>query len=440
MAQQTRTAAKPQQRQQTPPPQDPASKGQLAVLPPPRMAFPPPAVMQEYEINEHGWRVLVDATFPAAKTPHAVIMALDYCKRRKLDVFKHPMHIVPIYSNGKWIETIWPGISELRTTAQRTGQYAGMDVPEFGPTIERTFKGRIKDGETAWKDVEVTVQFPEWCRITVYRKLGNDRVPFPGPRVKWLETYARLNNFVEVPNSMWAKRPDGQLEKCAEAAALRRAFPEEIGSDYTIDEFYADGARDVTGEVAATTTHAPATPAEPEPQREHFQKGAGDAPAPTGQAATATAPAKGDGPSTVAQPEAAKKTGRGGKPVTDVIDENEPPPAHDPSDPGPSDPRDDQPAKVDKNALEDGEQKAPEPPKFEEYKRVGDFFAFADPWLQDSSRTEAELVAFGVFYKSYIDERTSPDAKNDKVRNAMLDTMTIWQDAMKAAQKRAQSS
>jgi hypothetical protein len=35
---------------------------------------------------------------------------------------------------------------------------------------------------------------------------------------------------------MWQSRPEGQLEKCAEAAALRKAFPEEIGNDLTAEE------------------------------------------------------------------------------------------------------------------------------------------------------------------------------------------------------------
>jgi hypothetical protein len=39
-----------------------------------------------------------------------------------------------------------------------------------------------------------------------------------------------------APNEMWKKRPRGQLEKCAEAAALRAAFPEELGNDYAAEE------------------------------------------------------------------------------------------------------------------------------------------------------------------------------------------------------------
>lgn len=38
---------------------------------------------------------------------------------------------------------------------------------------------------------------------------------------------------------MWRQRPHGQLEKCAEALALRRAFPDEIDKLYTDEEMQA---------------------------------------------------------------------------------------------------------------------------------------------------------------------------------------------------------
>src|SRR4051812_42834514 len=75
------------------------------------------------------WRVLVDQIFPSAKTIEAVTMALSYCKSRNLDIYKRPVHIVPMWSSAKgaMVETVWPGISEMRTTAARTGEYAGID-------------------------------------------------------------------------------------------------------------------------------------------------------------------------------------------------------------------------------------------------------------------------------------------------------------------------
>lgn len=192
-------------------------------------------VKERFNIDKGEWKVLAEAIFPSAKTLEAVVMALAYCQARKLDVFKKPVHIVPMWSTAKgaMVETVWPAISELRTTAFRTGQYVGLDATEFGPDITQTFKGRTKGRDA--EDVEVTVTFPQWARCTVHRTLGAVERKFVGPKIYWLEDYSRLGG-IDVPNGMWAKRPSGQLEKCAEAGALRRAFPEEIGNDLTAEE------------------------------------------------------------------------------------------------------------------------------------------------------------------------------------------------------------
>jgi hypothetical protein len=70
--------------------------------------------------------------------------------------------------------------------------------------------------------------------VTVYRIVQGQRCPFTEP-VFWLEAYARLGGaYSELPTDMWVKRPRGQLLKCAKAASLRAAFPEEAG--YTAEE------------------------------------------------------------------------------------------------------------------------------------------------------------------------------------------------------------
>jgi phage recombination protein Bet len=212
------------------------NKAQLVALKPPRLPYHD-AVQDRFGIDRAGWKALVEAIYPNAETTDAIVMALSYCRARNLDPFKRPVHIVPMWSSaaGKMIETVWPGISELRTTAFRTGQYAGMSEPEFGPTLEMTFVGRASRGKHKGQERSLTLKVPEWCRVTITRELNGKERTFVGPKVYWYEAYARWGD-TNVPNEMWANRPAGQLEKCAEAGALRRAFPEEIGNDLTAEE------------------------------------------------------------------------------------------------------------------------------------------------------------------------------------------------------------
>jgi len=256
-------AAVEQQTRQTAP-EAPVSRGEIARIAPPRLPYHP-EMQERFGVDRSAWRALVEAVFPAARTAEGVLLALSYCKARKLDPFKRPVHVVPIWDSqrGGYVESVWPGIGELRTTAFRTGNYAGSDEALCGPDKTEVFKGRVKAGKDGWKDVTVTVTYPEWCQMTVYRLLSNgQRVAIPGPRVYWRETYAKAGK-ADVPNEMWAKRPRGQLEKCAEAAALRRAFPEEIGNELSAEEVSGQSMETLSG---ATIDHeAPAAP--PRPQR-----------------------------------------------------------------------------------------------------------------------------------------------------------------------------
>ncbi|BBL57491.1 phage recombination protein Bet [Methylomonas koyamae] len=191
----------------------------------------PTVVQQSYGLSEQSWKVLTEVTFPTAKTPEAILMALDYCKARKLDIFKKPVHIVPMWSAalGRNVETVWPSIMEIQTTASRTGVWAGMDRPVWGPDVTKTFTGRYKDDNEQWQESSVTVTFPEWVAVTVYRIVGGKRCAFT-EEVYWLEAYSTAGGKnSQVPTAMWIKRPKGQLAKCGKAASLRAAFPEECG-------------------------------------------------------------------------------------------------------------------------------------------------------------------------------------------------------------------
>ncbi len=218
----------------------------------PRLPFHP-MISDRFGIDKAAWKSLVEAIFPNATTINSVVLALSYCRARKLDPFKRCVHIVPIWNSqmGCMVDTIWPGIGELRTTAVRTGEYAGRAATEFGADIEKEWTSA--DGKK-----KTVVTFPEWAQVSVYRIVKGQRVEFAGPRVYWLETYATTSRADDTPNSMWNTRPRGQIDKCAEAAALRAAFPEEIGSDYISDEVQhgqvIDGAtRLIAGENRSTT-------------------------------------------------------------------------------------------------------------------------------------------------------------------------------------------
>lgn len=210
------------------------ARANLPAITAPRLPYHP-ALEERFGVDINQWRALVDAVFPLAKDPSSIILALSYCRARNLDPFKKPVHIVPMWNSAlkRMVETVWPGIGELRTTAFRTKQFAGRDEASYGPDIKE------KVG-----NVELT--YPEWCQVTVFRFLHGQRLPFPGPRVYWRESYATAGRDDQSPNAMWKRRPRGQLDKCAEAAALRAAFPEEIGNELTAEEMEGrtiDGGR-----------------------------------------------------------------------------------------------------------------------------------------------------------------------------------------------------
>ena len=235
-------------------PESMTTKAEVIIFQKPRLPYHD-AVQDRYGVDKGGWKVLVEAIFPSAKTVDSVIMALSYCKQRNLDIFKRPVHIVPMWSSqlGRMVETVWPSISELRTTAFRTGNYAGKSATVFGPVKKQKFEGTI-EGYQGKPDrhLNAEVEFPEWAQVTLTRVLNGQKCEFVSPKVYWLESYGRQGK-TDVPNEMWQKRPNGQLEKCVEAAGLRVAFPEEIGNEYAAEEMEgqrildpAEHAKDIT--------------------------------------------------------------------------------------------------------------------------------------------------------------------------------------------------
>lgn len=210
---------------------------------PPRLSVPA-NLTEKYGIDPDQWEVLVNATFPAAKSTESVLMALAYCKQRNLDIFRKPIHLVPmettIGGQKVTIDTVWPGIGEIRVTAHRQADFFGYDECEFGPLIE--FKGEAKvqkwtNGKpNGWEKVEWKGMVPEWAQFTVFKLLHGQRIKLPGPKVYFMETYAPVGRWNPSPNERWCRAPRQMLEKCAEAAALRRAWPDVFGDEASFEE------------------------------------------------------------------------------------------------------------------------------------------------------------------------------------------------------------
>jgi len=111
------------------------------------------------------------------------------------------------------------GIDYLRAAAEETGRYGGQRSIEYGPNIKQT----TDEGDIA---------VPEWAEAKVLRRDSETNETAEVPyRVHWVEYYPgqRLGH-------MWRKMPHNQLGKCAEAAALRKAFPRKLGGLYINEE------------------------------------------------------------------------------------------------------------------------------------------------------------------------------------------------------------
>lgn len=187
--------------------------------------------------SESAWVTLRTSLYPNAK-PESVFMVLQYCKARGLDPLKRPVHIVPMrvkLNDGSWgwKDQVLPGIFEYRVTANRTGEYMGHSKPEYGPEMEY-----------------LGVKAPDSCSITVYRfnKASGQRCEYPV--TVWFSevvaTFYDKDTKSDKVNARWTKAPRQMMTKCAEAAALREAFPDELGGTYSAEEMEGQEMIDIT--------------------------------------------------------------------------------------------------------------------------------------------------------------------------------------------------
>lgn len=149
-------------------------------------------------------------------------------QRSGLDPFAKQIYAI----KRKGRVTFQTGIDGLRSTAERTTEYEGSSEPIYEPADW--------EARPAGKD-----RHPDRATVVVYRFRN-------GRRIEQSAT-ARWDSYYPGPDQgfQWQKMPDVMLAKCAEAAALRKAFPFVLADLYVAEEMDQAGPPENAAAAAA---------------------------------------------------------------------------------------------------------------------------------------------------------------------------------------------
>jgi phage recombination protein Bet len=148
---------------------------------------------------------------------------LHLCQRTLLDPFSRQIYLIGRYDKraGRTVFTPQTGIDGYRVIAHRVVAEARQ---QFG--YEDT---QWCDKSGQWRDVWLSDSPPAAAKVTVLRQ---------GQRfsaVALFREYCQTGREGQ-PIGLWGKMPAGQVAKCAEALALRKAFPHDLAGVYTAEE------------------------------------------------------------------------------------------------------------------------------------------------------------------------------------------------------------
>lgn len=145
--------------------------------------------------------------------------ARQICLEYRLTPVKRQIFIQKRWTKNGDVISALVTIDGLRGIAERTGKYEGQ--------VGAFWCG--KDGK--WTDVWLSEDMPLAAKVGVHKTGFRDALY----AVAKFEEYKQVDKEKKV-SGLWGKMPDLMIAKCAEALALRRAFPDELGGLYTKEE------------------------------------------------------------------------------------------------------------------------------------------------------------------------------------------------------------
>lgn len=179
---------------------------------------------------------LIKRTIAEGATDDELQLFVTQCNRTGLDPFSHQIWFTK--RSGKM--TIQTGIDGYRLIGERTGRRAGSETFWCGD-----------DG--VWKDVWLDAKNPSAAKTVVKKIITDGTIATEVGIALWAEYGINADGF------MWKKMPAGQLGKCSEALALRKAFPAELSSLYTDAEMDQAGIEDGSTAAASSGQSQPST-------------------------------------------------------------------------------------------------------------------------------------------------------------------------------------
>lgn len=189
------------------------------------VAKPATQAIQQYRLSDETMQILRDSMMKGASAAEVMGFKL-VAEKMQLDPIAKQIHAVKRWDSkeGRHVWTFQTSIDGYRLIAQRTSEYEGQTPPQWC------------DEDGVWKDVWLSKKPPAAAKVGVHRKGFREPLVAIATFDQYVQTYYDEKKKEHVVNNMWTKMPANQLAKCAEALALRKAFPQELSGAYVDEE------------------------------------------------------------------------------------------------------------------------------------------------------------------------------------------------------------